>query len=88
MQATIAGIHIAKNNEEDCAKKMKVGVVWDDDDFKMLGLDAHCTQLVAPFDEIKQRTNRIFWALLKDWKVFDTIAHGDGDVILEQRILM
>ncbi len=41
MQATIAGIHAAENNEECCTKKMRAGVVWDDDDFKMLGLGAH-----------------------------------------------
>ncbi len=69
MPATITGIHAAENNEEDCAKKMRAGVVWDDDDFKTLGQDVHCHPLnVAPHDEIKQRTTDIFQAWLKDWE--------------------
>ncbi len=54
MQATIAGIHSAENNKEDCAKKRKAGVIWDDDDIETLGLDAHCLPLdIAPDDEVK-----------------------------------
>lgn len=48
MQATIAGIHAAENNEEDCDKKVRTGAVWDDDDFKTLCLDAHCLPLKLP----------------------------------------
>ncbi len=51
MQAPIAGIHAAENNEENQVGKIRAGVIWDDDDFKMLGLDAHCLSLeVAPDD--------------------------------------
>ncbi len=45
MQAAIAGIHAAENNQEDCARKMRGGIIWDDGDFKTLGLDAHCLPL-------------------------------------------
>ncbi len=60
MQATIAVIHAAENNEEDCARKMRAGVDWDDDDFKTLGLDAHFLPLEVAPDDIKQRTTCIF----------------------------
>ncbi len=86
MQATFAWILAVDNNEEDHVKKMRVGVVWVDDDFKMLGLDLHCLPLdVAPDDEIKWRTTGIFQAWLKDWEEVNTGAHCD--VVLEQRNL-
>lgn len=86
MQATIAGIHAAENNEEDRAKKMRAGVVWDDDDFETLGLDAHCLPLdVAPDDEVKRRTTRIFRAWLESWEEVGTGPQGDP--VLEQRVL-
>ncbi len=66
MQAT-AGIHSAENNKEDRTKKRRAGVVWDDDDFKTFGLDAHCLPLdITPDDEVKRRTTRIFEPCLKD----------------------
>ncbi len=86
MQATIAGIHVAENNEEDCARKRRAGVVWDDDDFKTLGLDTHYLPLeVAPNDEIKQRSTCIFQACLEELEQVNTKPHGDP--LLEQRIL-
>ncbi len=86
MQATIAGIYTAENNEKDCAKKMRAGVIWDDDVFGTLGLDVHCLPLdVVPDDEIKQRATGIFCVWLKDWEEVNTSLHGDA--VLEQRIL-
>ncbi len=65
---------------------MKAGVVWDDDDFKMLGLDPCCLLLdVATDDEIKWRPTCIFQAWLEDWEEVNTSVHGD--VVLEQKIL-
>ncbi len=53
MQATIAGIHAAENNNQDCAKRMRAGVLWDDEDFATLHLDPHCLSLdCGPDDEI------------------------------------
>ncbi len=61
MQATIAGIHAAENNDHDHAKMMRAGVLWDDENFVTLHLDAHCLPLdCAPDDEIVQRTTRVF----------------------------
>ncbi len=86
MQVIIAGIHTAKNNEGDCAKKMRAGFVWDDDDLKTLGLDPHYLPLdVVPDDAIKQRTTCIFQAWLEVWAEVHSVAHGDH--VLEQRIL-
>mmetsp|Transcript_1214 Transcript_1214/g.2750 ORF Transcript_1214/g.2750 Transcript_1214/m.2750 type:complete len:147 (+) Transcript_1214:3536-3976(+) len=45
MQATIAGIHSQENNNGDRAKKMCVGLMWQDDDFDTIGLDPHCLPL-------------------------------------------
>ncbi len=43
---------LSKNGKHFCLDNLIVlrnGVVWDDDDFKMLGLDPHCLSLhVAP----------------------------------------
>ncbi len=86
MQATIARIYTTEKYEGDHAKKMRVGDVWNDDDFKMLSLVADCLPLdVAPDDEIKQRTAHIFQAWLDDWEEVHTGAHGDA--VLEQMIL-
>ncbi len=86
MQATIASNHAAESNEEDCARKIRAGVIWDDDHFKTPGLDAHCVTLeVAPDDEIKQRTTRIFQVWMEEWEEVNTKPNGNP--VLEQRIL-
>ncbi len=57
MQATTAGFHAAENNDQDCAKRMRAGILWDDDDFATLHLDLHCLPLdCAPDEEVVQRT--------------------------------
>ncbi len=67
MQATIAGIHCAENNDRDRAKKLRAGVIWDDGDFETLGLDPYCLPLdFAPDDEVTRRTTRVFHAWIEN----------------------
>lgn len=85
MQATIAGIHCAENNDRDRAKKLRAGVIWDDDDFETLRLDPYCLPLdVAPDDEVTRRTTRIFRAWIENW---EDECGPNGCPILEQHIL-
>lgn len=86
MQATIAGIHAAENNDQDRAKRLRAGVIWEDSDFETLGLDANCLPLdVAPDEEVAKRSTRIFRAWREEWEDVDCGPYGCP--ILEQKIL-
>ncbi len=55
-QAAIAGIHAQENNNQDQANKAKAGLLWDDNDFDTLKMDALCLPLdVAPAEEVLRR---------------------------------
>ncbi len=83
-QAAIAGIHAQENNKQDKAEKAKAGLLWDDDDFKTLKMDALCLPLdVAPPEEVQRRTTRVFCAWIENWE--KEKIKGNGDPVLEQR---
>ena len=86
MQAYIASIHAAENNDQDRAKRMRAGVLWDDEDFVTLHFDAHCLPLdCAPDDEIVRRTTRVLRGWLEDWEQED--VGPKGCPIFELRVL-
>ncbi len=86
MQATIAGINSAENNDGDQAKKLRAGVIWEDWDFETLGLYPYCLTLdVAPGDGFARRRNScIIHAWRKNW---EDDCGPNGCPILEQHIL-
>lgn len=86
LQATIAGIHMQENNDDDQAEKMKAGVCLGDCDFRTIGLDPKVLPLdEAPDDEVVRRKTRVFCAWIEDWE--DEGINSKGCAILEQRIL-
>ncbi len=68
MQAIIAGIHCAENNDMGQAKKLRAGVIWEDEDFETLGLDPYLPLDVAPDDEVARRITGIFSAWKVNWE--------------------
>lgn len=86
MQATISGIHMQENNDDDQAKKMNTGVCWEDSDFRRIGLYPKVLSLnEAADDEVFRRKTHVFHDCIKDWK--DEDMDSKGCTILEQRIL-
>ncbi len=85
-QATIAGIHSSETNSEDRARKVKAGIIMEDDDFDTLHMDPLCLPLdVAPINESERRRNRVFRAWTEWWE--DPKLSPKGCPILEQRII-
>ncbi len=86
MQATIDGIHAQENNDKDRAKKMKAGVIWEDADFRTIGLDPNVLLLdESPDDEVTRRKTCVFWAWIEEGE--DEAVGPKGSPIVEQKIL-
>ncbi len=86
MQATIAGIHMQENIDNDQAKKIKVGVCWEDCDFRTIGLDPKVLPPdEAPDIEVVRRKTHVFYSWIEDWE--DEGMNAQGCPILEQQIL-
>mmetsp|Transcript_2661 Transcript_2661/g.5122 ORF Transcript_2661/g.5122 Transcript_2661/m.5122 type:complete len:288 (+) Transcript_2661:1342-2205(+) len=89
MQATIASIHAAENNDQDRAKRMRAGVLWDDEDFATLHLDPHCLPLdCAPDDEVVRRTTRVFRGWIEDWEQEDVGPKGLNKGYLRSMVVL
>mmetsp|Transcript_8841 Transcript_8841/g.18352 ORF Transcript_8841/g.18352 Transcript_8841/m.18352 type:complete len:124 (+) Transcript_8841:542-913(+) len=83
MQATIAGIHAAENNDHDRAKRMRAG------DFATLHLDPHCLPLdCAPDDEVVRRTTRVFRGWIEDWEQEDVGPKGLNKGYLRSMVVL
>ncbi len=82
-QAAIAGIHVQENNNQDQANMAKAGLLWDDNDFDTLKMDALCLPLdVAPAEEVLRRKTRVFHAWIENWE--KEKVRGNGDPVLKQ----
>ncbi len=68
-QTEIARIWAQENNKQDQSQKSKAGLLWDDNDFNSLKMDALCLPLdVVPPEEGQRKKTQVFCTWNEKWE--------------------